>query len=310
MTNPLKMTLLSSMLMALLLPAVAQTSAATQNGAVPAQTTTPTQATTPAQSAPVTVQQRKEHQQDRIANGVSSGQLTAGEASNLEKKESELNQEERDMKAMDNGHLNSADRSVLNQQQNQLSNQIYKDKHNAAVQNTDPKSKIGQRAENQQDRIGQGIRSGQLTAGEASNLEKKESELNQEERDMKAMDNGHLNSADRSVLNQQQNQLSNQIYKDKHNAAVQNTDPKSKIGQRAENQQDRIGQGIRSGQLTAGESANLEKQESAVNKETAAERQLNGGKLTQQEKAQVNRQQNHISKEINQDKHNAKRQAH
>ena len=116
MTNPLKMMLLSSMSMALLLPAVAQTSAPTQNGAVPAQTTTPTQATTPAQSAPVTVQQRKEHQQDRIANGVSSGQLTAGESSNLEKKESELNQEERDMKAMDNGHLNSADRSVLNQQ--------------------------------------------------------------------------------------------------------------------------------------------------------------------------------------------------
>jgi hypothetical protein len=228
MTNLLKMTLLSSMLMALLLPAVAQTSSApTQNGAVPAQTTTPTQTTAP-QSGQPTIQQRKENQQDRIANGVSDGQLTAGETSNLEKKESQLNQEERDMKAQDNGHLTSADRTVLNQQQNQLSNQIYQDKHNSAVQKENP----------------------------------------------------------------------------------QGTAPTSKIGKRVENQQDRIGQGIQSGQLTAGESANLEKQESAVNKEMAAEKQLNGGKLTNQEKAQVNRQQNHLSKEIYKDKHNGKRQAH
>ena len=221
MTNPLKMTLLSSMLMALLLPAVAQTSAPTQNGAVPAPTTTPTQATTPAQSAPVTVQQRKEHQQDRIANGVSSGQLTAGEASNLEKKESELNQEERDMKAMDNGHLNSADRSVLNQQQNQLSNQIYKDKHNAAVQNTDPKSKIGQRAENQQDRIGQGIRSGQLTAGESANLEKQESAVNKETAAERQLNGGKLTQQEKAQVNRQQNHISKEINQDKHNAKRQ-----------------------------------------------------------------------------------------
>jgi hypothetical protein len=221
MTNPLKMTLLSSMLMALLLPAVAQTSAPNQNGAVPAQTTTPTQATTPAQSAPVTVQQRKEHQQDRIANGITSGQLTAGESSNLEKKESELNQEERDMKAMDNGHLNSADRSVLNQQQNQLSNQIYKDKHNAAVQNTDPKSKIGQRAENQQDRIGQGIRSGQLTAGESANLEKQESAVNKETAAERQLNGGKLTQQEKAQVNRQQNHISKEINQDKHNGKRQ-----------------------------------------------------------------------------------------
>jgi len=178
----------------------------------------------------------------------------------------------------------------------------------------DPET-IQQRKRNQQGRIANGVADGQLSAGEASTLEKKESQLNQEERDMKAQDNGHLTKADRAVLNQQQNQLSNQIYQDKHNSAVQKenpqgTAPTTKIGKRVENQQDRIGQGIQSGQLTAGESANLEKQESALNKEMAAEKQLNGGKLTNQEKAQVNRQQNHLSKEIYKDKHNAKRQAH
>ena len=168
---------------------------------------------------------------------------------------------------------------------------------------------IQQRKENQQDRIGNGVASGQLTAGETANLEKKESNLNKEEKLMRSEDKGKLTSADKKALNQQQNQLSNQIYKDKHNAAVQNTNPKSEVGKRAENQQDRIAQGIKSGQLTAGEASHLENKEAGINHEVAADRAANGGKLTGQEKAQVNRQQNNVSKQIYKDKHNGRRQA-
>jgi len=82
------------------------------------------------------------------------------------------------------------------------------------------------------------------------------------------------------------------------------------INQRLENQQDRIAQGIRSGQLTAGEAANLESKESAITKEVRADRQANGGKLTQAERAQVNRQLNHTSRQIYRDKHNDVRQGH
>ncbi len=167
---------------------------------------------------------------------------------------------------------------------------------------------IQQRKENQQDRIANGVASGQLTAGETANLEKKESKLNQEERDMRGLDNGKLTAADKATLNQQQNKLSNQIYQDKHNAAVQNTDPKSEVGKRAENQQDRIAQGIKSGQLTAGEAAHLEKNEAKINQEVRNDRAANGGKLTSQEKAQVNRQQNRESRQIYRDKHNNRRQ--
>jgi len=56
--------------------------------------------------------------------------------------------------------------------------------------------------------------------------------------------------------------------------------PKTRIAQRKENQQDRIAQGVRSGQLTAGETSKLERKESALNKETRADRAANGGKLT------------------------------
>jgi hypothetical protein len=38
------------------------------------------------QGKPATIHERKENQQDRIANGIQSAQLTAGEAGRLEKK--------------------------------------------------------------------------------------------------------------------------------------------------------------------------------------------------------------------------------
>ncbi len=74
MKHAIKMTLMSAALSAFALPVFAQDS-------------------TPA-AAPVTgasIQDRKENQQDRIANGVNSGELTAGETTNLEKKKSSMN---------------------------------------------------------------------------------------------------------------------------------------------------------------------------------------------------------------------------
>jgi len=82
------------------------------------------------------------------------------------------------------------------------------------------------------------------------------------------------------------------------------------IPQRQENQQDRIAQGVKSGQLTAGETANLETKEAAINHEVRADRNANGGKLTPAERAQVNRQLNHTSNQIYRDKHNPAHQPH
>jgi len=86
-----------------------------------------------AQETSATINQRKYNQQERIAGGVKSGELTAGETSHLEAKESALNHEEHNMRAADDGRLTAADRAKLTRQQNHLSNQIYRDKHNARV---------------------------------------------------------------------------------------------------------------------------------------------------------------------------------
>src|SRR5438309_9507648 len=123
-----RIVLCSTALAALMLPAMAQNS----------NTTNP----------PATINQRKENQQDRIANGVASGQLTAGETANREKEESNLNKEKKLMRSEDNGKLTGAERKAHNQQQKQLAKKIYQDKHNDAVQNTNPKGDVGKRAEN------------------------------------------------------------------------------------------------------------------------------------------------------------------
>src|SRR5208282_5778645 len=114
---------------------------------------------------------------------------------------------------------------------------------------------------------------------ETKNLETKEAGVNHEEHTMRSEDDGHLTSADRTTLNNQQNHLSNQIYDDKHNPNTAHYG-NGEIGQRREDQQNRIAQGVKSGQLTAGETSRLENREQGINREASADRQANGGKLT------------------------------
>jgi hypothetical protein len=81
-----------------------------------------------------------------------------------------------------------------------------------------------------------------------------------------------------------------------------------RIHSRKENQQDRIGNGVKNGSLTPKETARLEHKEANLNKEIRTDRKQNGGNLTNNEKAQVNRQQNRLSKDIYKQKHDAQHQ--
>ncbi len=165
---------------------------------------------------PKTVNGRRENQQDRVAQGVRSGQLTARETAGIEKRESAINQEVRTDRALNGGKLTSQERQTVNRQQNRMSNQIYKDKHNAA-QATYGKNQVGARRENQQDRIANGIQSGKLSAAETARLEKHEGAINREVKTDRSLNGGKLTPGEKRIVNGQQNQVSGQIYKDKHN---------------------------------------------------------------------------------------------
>jgi len=167
---------------------------------------------------------------------------------------------------------------------------------------------IAQRKENQQDRIANGVKSGQLTPGETANLEKKEAAINKETSADRAANGGKLTPAEKAQVNQQQNKLSKQIYNDKHNASTAHYG-NNKVGQRRENQQDRIAQGIKSGQLTPSETSKLEKQQQGINKQVASDRKANGGSLTASQKKQINKEQNQASRNIYRKKHSAATQS-
>jgi hypothetical protein len=101
--------------------------------------------------------------------------------------------------------------------------------------------------------------------------------------------------------------MSKQIYADKHNANTAHYG-NNKVGQRRKNQQDRIAQGIKSGQMTAGEAARAEKQQQGINHQVAADRKANDGKLNASERKHINKAQNAASRNIYRKKHNAKTQ--
>ena len=79
-----------------------------------------------------TINERRENQQDRIAQGVRSGRLSPRETAHLESREARLNHEIRRDRREHDGRLTAGERERINHQQNRLSKSIYRDKHDGA----------------------------------------------------------------------------------------------------------------------------------------------------------------------------------
>ena len=73
----------------------------------------------------------------------------------------------------------------------------------------------------QQQRVGQGVASGQLTRGEANHIQVREARINASRQRDLAIHGGHLSGAERARLNARENSVSGQIYDDKHNLRTQ-----------------------------------------------------------------------------------------
>ena len=84
---------------------------------------------------------------------------------------------------------------------------------------------------------------------------------------------------------------------------------RNEVNTRQGNQQARINQGVNSGQMTPGETRNVENRDASINRQANADRAANGGSLNAQQRAQINQRQNNVSNSINNDKHNANNDA-
>ena len=81
--------------------------------------------------------------------------------------------------------------------------------------------------------------------------------------------------------------------------------PKSSIHQHQENQQDRIGNGVKTGELTPKEAEHLEKREASIQKEKKEAKK--DGTMTAEEKKEIKKDQKHASKAIHEQKHDAQK---
>jgi hypothetical protein len=165
--------------------------------------------------------QRNDDQQNRIEQGLQSGQLSTKEASQLEKGQAHIDK----MEAHDNknGGPTAQESANLQKAQNAQSAAIYNDKHNGVTGNPNSASSKRMQADvqrnaNQQARIEQGVKSGQLTNQEAGKLEHGQAHVNNAE--AKAGANGHVSANGQKNIQAREDHQSKRVYGKKHNATT------------------------------------------------------------------------------------------
>jgi len=162
--------------------------------------------------------QRNVDQQQRIENGLQSGQLSTKETSQLEKGEQKVDRMEAN--ANKNGGPTAQQAAAIQKAQNRESNAIYRDKHNAVAGNPGSASSKRMQADvqrnvNQQTRIENGVKSGQLTNQETGKLERGQAHVNGAE--ARAGANGHVGAGEQKSIQARENRQSRHVHNKKHN---------------------------------------------------------------------------------------------
>src|SRR5262249_42630210 len=128
--------------------------------------------------------QRNVEQQQRIENGLKSGQLTTREAAKLEREESNINRAE--AKAMKDGTMSAAEQKRIDTMQNRAIRAIYNQKNDAQVGNPNPASSQRMQADvqrniNQEKRIENGVANGSLSGREVAKLDRGQAKVDRME---------------------------------------------------------------------------------------------------------------------------------
>lgn len=156
------------------------------------------------------------------------------------------------------------------------------------------------REANQDQRIASGLKTGQMTSGEAARADQRQANIDQQVHSDRAANGGTLTGQERQQVNHAQNGASQQIYSQKHNGS---SIAPNELDNRAANQQQRTANGLRSGQETSREAAQANQRQSNRDQQVHNERRAGGGGLTQQQH-QANQPLNYHSQQIHNQKHN------
>jgi len=165
--------------------------------------------------------QRDVNQQQRIEQGLKSGELTTKEAAKLEQGEAKIEREQ--ARALQDGKLTPAEKAKIQADQNRESAAIQKLKTNDQTGN--PNSASSQRMQadvqrnvNQQQRIENGVKSGSLNKREVAGLERGQAKVDR--REARAGRDGHVGAKEEARIQASENRQSKRIFKEKHDAEV------------------------------------------------------------------------------------------
>lgn len=161
--------------------------------------------------------QRDVNQQQRIEQGLKSGELTTREAAKLEREEAAVSRMQ--SRALRDGKLTEAEKARIDNAQNRVSRDIYQEKHDAQKGNPNSASSRRMQADvqrniNQDKRIEQGIKSGELTNREAAKLEHGQARV--EGREAHAGADGHVGPNEQRRIQRAENRQSGHIFGQKH----------------------------------------------------------------------------------------------
>lgn len=161
-----------------------------------------------------------------------------------------------------------------------------------------------QRDVNQQTRVEQGLKSGELSTREAAKLEQREAHIDKMQAN--ALKDGSLSTEEAARIKQAQDKTSQAIYNQKHDAQTGNPDSLSSqrmqrdVGRNVRQEQ-RINNGLSSGALTNSEAAHLEAGQART---TAKEARAGAdGHVGQREQDRIQRKENRESHKIRNEKH-------
>jgi hypothetical protein len=167
-----------------------------------------------------------------------------------------------------------------------------------AWQNSHPRrAEVNHRLSNENHRINQDRRDGELSRGQARQLHHEDGQIRQEERDMAAQDHGHITRADQRVLNQQENRVNRQINHDTSHWADTHG-RRDEVNDRLANQNRRINTDVRDGDITHAQASQLHRDDRQIAQEERDMASQDNGHITRGEQGVLNQQENVVSREI------------
>lgn len=189
--------------------------------------------------------------------------------------------------------------------------------HTTWVKHHPRRDQVNDRIESQDKRINKELKQGDITQAQAATLHKDDHTIRQEERDMAALDNGHITKADQQALDQQENSVSKLIAKPvtaKPGTAKPGT-PKAttakaettwekrhprrdEVNDRIENQDRHIKQEVKEGDLSHAQAVALHKDDRTISQEERDMAKLDSGHITTADQKALNQQENTVSKQI------------